>query len=239
MIAPLQGATCHLVGIGVALAIALNAISATAGEHPKVFLSPLSTSLEPIKVRIGEYRMAIPEAYLDAPIEQDERAETMLTEDRFYDTSGVFMVAELPDLTPRTETSMREWLVHRGWKVSRWVNVLLQQRKLGMAGPSDVMFRIYSGASTWGENFEAKGELFGLQWLAHYRAHKDNFVKFDNGERVVFITCHQEGLWCSQFIRVRPGLQATITYGRQYLPRWAEIEAKVRDLIDGFIYAVE
>lgn len=239
MIAPLRGATSHIVRIGVALAIALNGLVATAGDRPKSFRSPLSTSLEPVKVKIGEYRLAIPEAYLDAPIEKDADAESFLTEDGFYNTSGVFMVTELPDLTPRTANSMQEWLKHRGWQESRWVNVLLQRTKIGMAGPSDIIFEIYSGIKDRGAEVRAAGTAYGLEWLAVDRKGRDNFVKFENGERTVFINCYQEDRVpspaCIQFIRIRPALHAKITYSRQYLPRWQEIEARVRSLIDHLI----
>lgn len=218
---------------------------AAAGSRAGAFLtpSPLSTSLEPVRVKIGDWRMAIPEAYLDAPIEQDAAAGTFLTEDGFHNTSGVFMVTELPDLTPRTAASMQEWLSHRGWRESRWVNVLLQRSKVGMAGPSDVIFRIYSGVNDRGAEVHPKGMAHGLQWLAVDRKGRDNFVKFENGVRTVFINCRQIAAVpspsCSQFIRIRPALQAQVTYGRQYLPRWQEIEQKVRALIDGFIAAAE
>ncbi len=199
---------------------------------PDWMKSPLSTSAEPVRVQIGVWPMAIPKAYLDAPIERDGDRPA---EEGFIPTTGVFMVMELLEMTPRTETSMREWLKHRGWTESRWVSVLLKRSDVGIAGPSDTVFRIFSGINRKGAEVREEGAKHGIDRLAVDRARQENFVRFENGERTVFIVCHMDGMWCRQFLRIRPALQAEVSYGRQYLPRWQEIERKARAAIDGFI----
>lgn len=209
--------------------------------RPMVPINPSTATMEPVKVKIGEIRMAIPRRYLDAPVEKDDEAETFLTEDGFYRTTGVFMITELPDLTPRTPESFEEWRKHAGWKNSRWINVLLQRnRKIGNAGPSDAMFKTYSRMRESMDEFERKGTLHGLEWLSHPSGF-DSFVKYEDGRRTVFISCSRPDYVpmpsCSQFIAPRPTLHVKITYGGQYLPRWQEIETKVRARIEEFIAA--
>lgn len=207
--------------------------------RPMVPINPSTATMESVRVQIGEYRMAIPRRYLDAPIEKDDQAETFLTEDGFYRTTGVFMITELPDLTPRTPESFEKWRKHAGWKNSRWINVLLQRnRKIGNAGPSDAMFKTYSRMRESMDEFERKGTLHGLEWLSHPSG-IDSFVKFEDRKRTVFISCsrpnHVPMPSCSQFIAPRPTLNVKVTYSAEYLPRWQEIETKVRARIEEFI----
>jgi hypothetical protein len=215
----------------------------TYAGRPMLPINPSTAATEPVKVQIGDLRLAIPRRYLDAPIEKDDQAETFLTEDGFYRTTGVFMITELPDLTPRTPESLKEWRKTFTWKTGRWMNVLLLlNRKIGNAGPSDAMFKTYSRMRESMDEFERKGTLHGLEWLSHPSG-IDSFVKHEGGERTVFISCRvaqdQSLDYCQHFIAPRPTLHVKITYGGQYLPRWQEIETKVRARIEAFIAAAE
>lgn len=104
-----------------------------AARTPRAFMSPMRTDHELVRVQLGEVRMAIPAAYLDAPIQQDERSDVFLTEDGFHVTQGVYIVTELPELTARTEESMREWLkgsrLPREGQVDQRADPGLEQRR--------------------------------------------------------------------------------------------------------------
>ena len=183
--------------------------------------------------------MSVPVAYLDVPIQPDDIAAEIVK--GFVPKSDLFIVTELPDLSPRS--NYQAWLKHRGWKESRWVNILLQARPDEHIGPSDSNLRIFG--RTWFPDAKIidKGQEFGLQWLSVDRTARDIFVRYENDTRVTLIVCSQIGSVpapsCQQFLRIRPGLQAEIIYGRQYLPQWLEFEMKTHGLINRFICDAE
>ncbi len=136
-----------LLGIGAGLAPIFTTSEPDRPRREIVAISRIASTLEtPVPVQIGDWRLAIPAAYFDAPLQKDSREEEFLTEDGFHRVGGVFMITELPDLTARTKDSYEEWRKHRGYKESRWINVLLN-REPGRAGPLTRCFEIFSGTS--------------------------------------------------------------------------------------------
>ncbi len=213
---------------------------------PRAFMSTMRTDQELIRVQLGEVRMAIPAAYLDAPIQQDERIDVFLTEDGFHVTQGVYIVTELPELTARTEESMREWLKARGYREKgKWISALIRDWNTeDAAGPSESNLTIHGGLTAldhWGvPHPKVTGTRHGLDRRVNERMKRDIYTRTEDGVRTALIVCRLEGSvpspGCSQFIEVA-GLDVKMNYGKQNLPRWRELERKMRARLEGFMAA--